>query len=146
MNNKYIISRDGSIYRNGRKLKWDFNSKGYARVTLSGKRSFVHRLVAQEYIPNPNNLPQVNHIDGNKLNNSVDNLEWCDNKYNNKHSYLNGRTSGNTKLNIDDLQNIISALNSGQYNVKYLGIKYGVANSTIYAIKQGLNRKRISFL
>lgn len=59
---------------------------GYYRVRLfknkQNKLYSVHRLVAEAFIPNPDNLPQVNHRDENKLNNSVDNLEWCDNKFN----------------------------------------------------------------
>ena len=60
------------------------NSKnGYAKISMrrtsDGKNysMFIHRLVAEAFIPNPDNLPQVNHKDGNKLNNTVDNLEWC---------------------------------------------------------------------
>lgn len=58
------------------------NTKGYYRVKLDNKYRAVHRLVAMAFIPNPDNLPQVNHKDENKLNNNVNNLEWCDNKYN----------------------------------------------------------------
>ena len=62
------------------------NNKGYLRVKLSkngkGKNVSVHRLVAEAFIPNPNNLPQINHKDENPKNNNVKNLEWCDNKYN----------------------------------------------------------------
>lgn len=59
---------------------------GYLRVCLSKngehKNYFIHRLVAQAFVPNLNNYPQINHIDENKQNNSVDNLEWCDCQYN----------------------------------------------------------------
>ena len=54
------------------------------------KRITVHRIVASAFIPNPNNLPQINHIDGNPKNNIVENLEWCDASYNMKHAYENG--------------------------------------------------------
>jgi len=50
----------------------------------------VHRLVAQTFIPNPNNLPQINHIDGDSLNNRINNLEWCDNSHNLKHAVETG--------------------------------------------------------
>ena len=66
---------------------------GHLRVTLSNanekKRFFVHRLVAEAFIPNPNNLPIINHKDENPLNNKVENLEWCTISYNNNYNERN---------------------------------------------------------
>lgn len=65
------------------------NCKGYLRVPLSknGKTVLhhIHRLVAEAFIPNPDNLPEVNHIDENKSNNCVENLEWCNHRYNSRY-------------------------------------------------------------
>ena len=63
---------------------------GYKEVVLNGKMERVHRIVAEAFIPNPNSLPCVNHKDGNKLNNAIDNLEWCTYSENTKHAYDNG--------------------------------------------------------
>lgn len=72
-----------------RMLKHAVDRNGYARVYLTKygktKSKLVHRLVAEAFIPNPDNLPEVNHKDENKLNNSVDNLEWCTHKYNSNY-------------------------------------------------------------
>lgn len=88
----YDILPNGQILnkRWNRFLKPQPNNKGYGRVQLCGKFYFVHRLVAEKYIPNPNNLPQVNHKDGNKNNNSVENLEWVSNQENRNHAVENG--------------------------------------------------------
>lgn len=88
--NLYAVSMEGDIYSFRRKsLITPENNSGYMRIALSKngtvKRFLVHRLVAQEFIPNFKNLPQVNHKDENKLNNNVDNLEWCTAQYNNTY-------------------------------------------------------------
>lgn len=88
----YEITYDGQVInkRTGHILKPQPNGKGYLRVVLGGQRYFVHRLVAQKYVPNENGYDQVNHKDGNKLNNCADNLEWVTNQQNRNHAVQNG--------------------------------------------------------
>lgn len=82
-------------------LKQGVNKKGYKYVRLfkngKGKTHIVHRLVAMSFIPNPNNLPIVNHIDECKSNNMVSNLEWCTLVYNNAYGTRNKRISKSLK-------------------------------------------------
>lgn len=90
----YEIDTYGNVFRDNRQIKPQLNKNGYLRVYLSknGKvsKKYVHRLVAETYIPNPENLPQINHKDGNKLNNNANNLEWCTAKENINHSFAKG--------------------------------------------------------
>jgi len=94
--NKYTISKKGVVCGTNSKkgLKPQLSNAGYYRVNLYKNRKMyhktIHRLVASAFIKNTNNLPQVNHLDNNKLNNSLDNLEWCSSKDNVKHSYNKG--------------------------------------------------------
>ena len=83
----YIINKDSSVWSNlsNKFLKPEKTANGYLRVELQGKKYFIHRLVAEKYLSNPNNLPCINHKDENKENNNVSNLEWCSYQYNNNY-------------------------------------------------------------
>lgn len=106
---KYEVSNTGNI-RNVASHKilipWT-NNKGYLVVGLrkNGKtyRVTVHRLVAQAFIPNPNNYPQVNHIDENKSNNNVINLEWCTNLENRRHGTVRRRIGEHFRKPVEQL-------------------------------------------
>lgn len=88
----YKVSKEGNIINPyGKLLSQCPNKKGYMRVWLNNdnvkaKQFFVHRLVAEAFIPNPEALPVINHKDENPANNNVENLEWCDDTYNKRYS------------------------------------------------------------
>ena len=86
----YWVSNLGHVKNKYDKILIPEIRSGYYSVDLckngKHKKHRIHRLVAEAFIPNPDNLPQVNHIDENKVNNNVDNLEWCDNTYNTHYS------------------------------------------------------------
>ena len=91
-NGNFIVFEDGRIFK---RLDPPISSSGYKFVRI-GKKSYpLHRVVASTFIPNPENKPQVNHIDGNKTNNAVSNLEWVTNQENVQHAVKLGlRGSG----------------------------------------------------
>lgn len=98
----YQINKLGEIktLRSNKIMKYGYTTKGYKQVGLyknkKCKHLYVHRLVAETFIPNFNNLPLVNHKDENRQNNCVDNLEWCTNQYNLKY----GNTQKNKKRKV----------------------------------------------
>ena len=130
---------DGTIIgKRGRPIKGHVDSCGYREVLLSenGKtnNARVHRLIAETFIPNPYNLRDVNHKDGNKLNNDISNLEWVSHSSNVKHAYDNGlekkavgEDNHGSKLN-DELVRYIRQSNKSNYG---LAKELGVDPSTI---------------
>lgn len=114
-NGDYQISNLGNVksfkYKKPRILKPHYDKRGYARLILRKDNNdfghYIHRLVAQAFIPNPNNYPEVNHKDENPRNNTISNLEWCTKKYNNNYGTKIERTKANTNyLEIADKNSI----------------------------------------
>ena len=94
----YMVSNLGNVKnKNGYIMKSSYDKDGYKRISLTLEpyhRIYrrVHQLVAKAFIPNPNNYTMINHLNGNREDNRVENLEWCDNSRNQLHSYReNGR-------------------------------------------------------
>jgi len=127
----YQIRSDGAVFNSkGRQLKPD-KKRGYHSVTIRNKNGRiskqVHRLVAQSFIPNPENKPQVNHIDEVKHNNNMYNLEWCTMAENHRHS---------GKLNRFNVE-VIRAFLKCDIEHKFIAKRYGVCFGTISKIKLG---------
>ena len=83
----YIVYPDGRVYSlfSNKFIKPQKMKRGYLRFKMYKKSVLIHRIVAETYLPNPNNLPQVNHINLDKTDNRVENLEWVNNRQNQEH-------------------------------------------------------------
>ena len=145
----YDIDTFGNIYtvKYNKPLK-PYIKNGYLAVNLykdkKCKHHYIHRLVASTFLNNDKNLPEVNHIDCNKHNNSVSNLEWCDRKHNLVHSYNNGLKRTGEKHGMHKLTElqVISirkeyVKGNKNYSLHALARKYGVNWCTIQAIVKG---------
>ncbi len=140
--------------------------RGYVTVRLSrggrNKNSYVHRVVAEAFLPNPSKLPQVNHKDGVKPNNHVNNLEWCDASYNSKHKFrvlkvenpCKGRTGKNNPaskpvIQLNEKREFIAEFESSADASRSTGVnhrsillcaneKYNIAGGFIWKFKKQL--------
>ena len=133
----YLISKDGQCYstKTNRIRKIEINESGYCRIKLmngtskEGDKFYVHQLVAQAYIPNPNNYDQVNHKDFDKHNNNVDNLEWCNLPMNMQHNADNKPETSRKVIQFDplDINKIIGTFDS----IKEASIVTKINNTSI---------------
>ena len=95
-NGSYIVFEDGRVYK---KLDPPASSGGYRFVRIGDRSYPLHRVIASAFIPNPENKPEVNHLDGNKSNNAASNLEWATRDENVKHAKKNRLYTGPKKKN-----------------------------------------------
>ena len=139
----YYISEQGKIYNRKTKrfLKGSLDKNGYLRFKLNGKNVSIHRMVLETFKPIENmNLLEVNHKDGNKLNNHLDNLEWVTHRQNMEHTIHiklsekcsnKGIKNGNSKLTEEQVRNI----RKDKRIYSEIAKDYGIVKSTVSAIK-----------
>jgi len=145
----YAINRNGDIwsYYSGKILK-QWLTLGYPYITLcketKKRKRRVARLVALTFIPNPKNKPEVNHKNGIKKDNYIDNLEWVTGSENKKHAYRTGLRTGDSaikamnmairKLSFNDANKIKKLYETGDYSYRELGEMFNVSLHAIYRV------------
>ena len=122
----YTVTDDGKIFGKNGELKTQQDRYGY---TKAGRNFRLHRLVASFFVPNPDNKPEVNHIDGNRDNPHYSNLEWVTHKENCRK----GRGTVLTAEEVEAIKNYPKVYGSG----RYLANKYGVSYNHISDIRRG---------
>ena len=150
-NQKYMIDEQGNIwspYNGGKYLTPSLTKKGYLRIVLQtseGKKTFqVHRLVLETFSPIDNcDKFEVNHIDGNKSNNCLDNLEWCSGSFNIRHSLdtglktpAKGTQIASHKLTEQEVLEICELLINSDLSLAQIGERYNVSKHCVFDIKR----------
>jgi hypothetical protein len=145
---KYMIHRDSRIYSRKTNIimKHYVDNRGYYVVSLKPNQFTVHSLVATQFLDNPENKPFVNHKDGNKLNNHVDNLEWTTAQENTLHAFETGLNTNQIAVNQYNLDGtFIKTYRSMSLACKELGFALGVANN-IHDCCKGLIKYAAKFI
>lgn len=141
------IDRKGRL-RKGRILKPSSNGRGYLNVCLTVDNIphtiKVHRLVAEAFISNPDNLPQVNHKDEIKTNNHADNLEWCTAEYNSNYGSRNVRMGvSHTKITEDDILKV-ERLSKEGLSTRKIAAELNIGKTTAWRITSGKYQRWMS--
>ena len=127
---KYLVFSNGDVFNfNGKKMSPTIDKNGYLHGLLNGKNRLYHRVIAECFIPNPSNKPNVNHINGIKTDNRVENLEWCTYSENTLHAYQTGLeqkrigvNNHNSKLTDDLIRYIRQSKKSNYMLAKELNV------------------------
>lgn len=141
----YAVTSCGKIwsYVSNKFLRPCYDKNGYILVTLHKDKRLktfkVHRLVAQAYISNPNNLPQINHKDENIRNNCVNNLEWCTSKYNCNYGSRNSRIAEKESREVHQYSKD-GKLIAIYKNTKIASEKAGIGRANIISVCSNDNR------
>lgn len=133
-------------------LKFAERSDGYYIVNVSGykhRRTWkVHQLVADVFLSNPKNLPIINHIDGNKKNNSVENLEWCTHKHNSQHAFdVLGNKANNVMFGSKNpaSRKVVDSVSGNIFeSIKAAATSVGINYATLRAMLVGKNKNKTS--
>lgn len=158
----YAVDESGRVKSLPRQVAGPYNStrmlkekelkpwvaSGYLRVTLRKDRketfAAVHRLVAAAFLPNPNNLNIVNHKDGDKLNNSASNLEWCTYSENMRHAFKNGLNGPHSLLSYKEVVDILNRKFQGQRaGYVYQSYKDKISKPGFYSVWGGYSYTKI---
>lgn len=147
----YEVDDSGNVYSKYRQLKPVLTKAGYLQVSLGRKKVVhVHRLVAEAFVPNPDSLPCVNHVDNNKTNNVPSNLEWCNQAGNVRHMVTQqrqakGAEQGLAKLTEDDVSFIRKYHKpyDKEFGTKPLARALGVDPAAILSVVRGKTWKHI---
>lgn len=151
---RYEVSKDGRVRNKetGYVMKKRLTFDGYVKVTLTvngkSKDFRVHRLVAEAFIPNPENKPTVNHEDGNKENNHVSNLKWATRSEQNEHAYKNGLKKPvytNRKLTDEQVREIRRRYKRGckENGSGALSKEYGITDANVLKVAKGVSYKNV---
>jgi len=147
----YILCSSGKVFstkKPGLEMKQRKNEDGYPTIKLGSQkgkgrnyRYLVHRLIAEAFVPNPNSLPEVDHLDGSRTNSAADNLEWCTHQENISRNVAEGRTRDSrgmsnqkARLSEDDVIEIRDLYDHGIYTQAEIAKLYGIGWSTVHNV------------
>jgi len=156
------ITKEGKVLdAEGAEMLLSDNGMGYLSAYLypykkdgvcKSQREYVHRLVAMMFLENPENLPQVNHIDCDKSNNHVDNLEWASKPYNIAEAHKNGRMQKRydvgpvVYLTPEEVRDVYTSVVTGKEGISEVGRRIGRSRTTISSIINKRSRRDITDL